>query len=231
MTDGILLVDKPAEWTSFDVVHYVRKIIAVHENRKPKNVKVGHTGTLDPLATGLLILLLGRYTKRAPELIKLDKVYEVTMRLGMISTTGDGEGVLTHVSVDRPSERTLRAALERFTGERSQVPPAYSAVKVNGRRAYALARAGKSFEIEPRKIAIYALELQTYHFPIATFAARVSSGTYIRTLVQDIGEDIGTGAHTSGLRRTSIGEFHLKDAVSVAELTPTAIAANLFQTP
>src|SRR5580704_17050835 len=136
---GVLLVDKPAGWTSFDVVNYVRKIVATAEDKKPKHVKVGHTGTLDPFATGLLVLLIGKeYTRRASELSKLDKTYELTMRLGQTSTTGDPEGEITSVSETVPSLETLQQAVEPFRGPISQVPPAYSAIKVNGQRAYKL---------------------------------------------------------------------------------------------
>ena len=180
------MVDKPSGWTSFDVVNYVRKIVATHENKKPKQVKVGHTGTLDPLATGLLVLLLGAYTKRAPELTKLDKTYEVTMKLGETSTTGDDEGEKARMSEYQPTEAEIKETLQKFTGELMQTPPAYSAVKVGGQRAYKLARAGKPVEIEPRKVTVYKIELTKYGYPSAEFTAEVSSGTYIRVLVEDI---------------------------------------------
>src|SRR5476649_2320405 len=136
---GLLLVDKPVAWTSFDVVNYVRRIVATAEGKKPKNVKVGHTGTLDPFATGLLILLIGKdYTKRAGEFSKLDKTYEVTMRLGQTSTTGDPEGEITPVSDNQPTKTELKTALEKFVGEIDQIPPAYSAIKIDGQRAYKL---------------------------------------------------------------------------------------------
>src|SRR3954464_11531286 len=134
---GILLIDKPAGWTSFDVVNYVRKIVAGAEGKKPKQIKVGHSGTLDPFATGLLILLIGKeYTKRAAEFSKLDKTYEVTMELGKASTTGDPEGEITAVSNTVPTPKQLQEAAERFRGQITQVPPAYSAIKINGQRAY-----------------------------------------------------------------------------------------------
>ncbi|HET7320425.1 MAG TPA: hypothetical protein VFI84_02455, partial [Candidatus Saccharimonadales bacterium] len=137
---GILLVDKPAGWTSFDVVNYVRKIVATAEGKKPKNTKVGHTGTLDPFATGLLVLLVGKeYTRKAGKLSKADKTYEVTMRLGQVSTTGDPEGMITEVDGLQPSREDLENVLLKFTGVIEQIPPAYSAIKVNGQRAYKLA--------------------------------------------------------------------------------------------
>src|SRR6185369_14725401 len=132
---GILLIDKPSGWTSFDVVNFVRKQAAAALGKKPKNTKVGHTGTLDPLATGLLVLLVGKeYTRRATELTKLDKTYEVTMRLGVTSTTGDEEGEKTAVSTTVPIKEAVLGALDAFQGQIMQVPPAFSAMKINGQR-------------------------------------------------------------------------------------------------
>lgn len=216
---GILLVDKPAGWTSFDVVNYVRKIVAQAEGKKPKNVKVGHAGTLDPFATGLLVLLVGKeYTRRAGEFSKLDKTYEVTMRLGQTSSTGDPEGEITDVSDVVPSREALQQAIEKFTGEIEQVPPAYSAIKVNGQRAYKLARAGKEVVLEPRKVTINSLELIEYHYPEVKLMADVSSGTYIRSLVEDIGQVLDTDAYTKNLRRTAINKFSVQKAVLVEEV-------------
>ncbi|HSW79503.1 MAG TPA: tRNA pseudouridine(55) synthase TruB [Candidatus Saccharimonadales bacterium] len=212
--NGILLIDKPSGWTSFDVVNYVRKMVAIAEGKKPKNVKVGHTGTLDPLATGLLVLLIGNYTKRALELSKLDKTYEVAMRLGQTSTTGDREGDITEISDTKPEHTDIEDVLQKFTGEIMQTPPAYSAVKVNGQRAYKLARAGKSVDIEPRKVTIHQIELKKYEYPAAEFMAAVSSGTYIRTLVEDIGKELGTGAYMTDLRRVNVGQFSINNAES-----------------
>jgi tRNA pseudouridine55 synthase len=138
---GLLLVDKPKTWTSFDVVNYVRKMVAAHEGKKPKHTKVGHTGTLDPLATGLLVLLVGKeYTRRAGEFSKLDKTYEVTMKLGETSTTADDEGEKTAVSDTVPTEKAILGALEGLQGHIMQVPPQFSAMKIGGQRAYKLAR-------------------------------------------------------------------------------------------
>jgi tRNA pseudouridine55 synthase len=224
--DGLLLVDKPSGWTSFDMVAKVRGIIK-HETglKKPK---VGHTGTLDPLATGLLVLTIGSYCKRAGEFSKLDKVYEVTMRLGTTSTTGDEEGEKTHVSDAQPPEGTVRAALQTFVGEIEQVPPAFSAIKVNGQRAYKLARAGKEVVIEPRKITIYSIEFTGYTYPDVTFTTKVSSGTYIRTLVQDLGQTLATGAYMPALRRTQVGEFQIASAVAIAELVPAQLENSIL---
>lgn len=216
---GILLVDKPAGWTSHDVVNYVRKMVARVEGKRPRQVKVGHTGTLDPFATGLLVLLIGKeYTKRAGELSKLDKTYEVTMRLGAVSSTGDPEGELTPVSGTIATEKALKEALKRFTGQIEQVPPAYSAVKVNGKRAYKLAREGKEVKLEPRQVTIHRLELVDYTYPEARLLTDVSSGTYIRSLVEDIAQLLGTGAYTTALRRTKVGNFELQKAITPDDL-------------
>lgn len=234
--NGILLIDKPAGWTSFDVVNYVRKIArqsALTESYKvhkvksdqtlnfeafklstplPK-VKVGHTGTLDPLATGLLILLIGKeYTKHASELSKFDKTYEVAMRLGETSTTGDAEGKITFVSNKQPTQQEVERVLQKFTGEIMQTPPVFSAMKINGQRAYKLARAGKEVKLEPRKVKVYRLQLTGYRYPEVKFAAEVSSGTYIRSLAEDLGKELATGAYMSGLRRTKVGKFDIKGA-------------------
>jgi tRNA pseudouridine55 synthase len=214
---GILLVDKPTGWTSFDVVNYVRRLVATAEGKKPKSVKVGHTGTLDPFATGLLVLLIGKdYTKRAGEFSKLDKTYEVTMRLGETSTTGDPEGEISPISGRKPTETELKTALKKFVGTIEQTPPAYSAIKVNGQRAYKLARAGKEVKIEPLKATVNSLGLIDYSYPEAKLVAGVSSGTYIRTLVEDIGQFLGTGAYTTALRRTQVGKFIVEDSIPPA---------------
>ncbi|MBC7582055.1 tRNA pseudouridine(55) synthase TruB [Aeromicrobium sp.] len=216
---GLLLVDKPKTWTSFDVVNYIRRIVATVEGKKPKNCKVGHTGTLDPLATGLLILLIGKeYTRRAGELSKLDKTYEVTMKLGETSTTADDEGEKTVVSDTIPSERTVREALQSLQGQIMQVPPAYSAMKINGQRAYKLAREGKLVELEARPVTIHFNTLTSYDYPFVKFTSRVSSGTYIRSLVTDLGKMLETGAYMSDLSRTSIANYQLTNAIKVDDI-------------
>ena len=235
---GLLLVDKPAGWTSFDVVNYVRRIVATVEGKKPKNCKVGHTGTLDPFATGLLVLLIGKeYTRRAGELSKLDKTYQAIAELGRVSTTGDTEGELTQYNdniVDpgspfttAPTTPEVEAALTQFIGEIDQIPPAYSAIKINGVRAYKLARDGKEVIIEPRKTTIHSLELINYIYPDVAFKTEVSSGTYIRTLVEDFGVALGTGAYTAELRRTTVGKYSIADAIQVEGMTPELLEANL----
>lgn len=220
---GLLLIDKPTDWTSFDVVNYVRRIVATAEGKKPKNCKVGHSGTLDPFATGLLILLVGKeYTRQASEFSKLDKTYEITMRLGQISTTGDPEGEVTAISNEVPDVTTIETALAGFRGPIQQVPPAYSAIKIDGVRAYKLARAGKEVIIEARPVTIHRLELVSYNYPEVKLIADVSSGTYIRTLVEDLGRVLSTGAYTIALRRTIIGTYTIDAAVNV-EIVKQAI--------
>ena len=226
---GILLVDKPAGWTSFDVVNYVRRIVATVEGKKPKNCKVGHSGTLDPFATGLLILLIGKeYTRRASEFSKLSKTYEMTMRLGQTSTTGDPEGELTDVSDYQPSREDIEQALHQFRGDIQQIPPAFSAIKVNGVRAYKLARDGKEVIIEARPVTIHRLELLDYTYPEVKLVADVSSGTYIRTLVEDLGQVLNTGAYTTVLRRISIASDLVASAVNVKQLNSENIVQQLI---
>lgn len=211
--DQILLIDKPKGWTSFDVVGKIRSELRKQTGQK---VKVGHAGTLDPLATGLLIVLVGKFTKQQDSFMKQDKVYEVEMKLGQTSTTADEEGEKTDVSAMRPSEQEIYESMESFVGTISQIPPAYSAIKINGQRAYKLARAGKSVEIEPRKVTVYSIDHLKYDYPIVSFTTKVSSGTYIRSLVTDIGDMLGVGAYMTNLRRTAIGEHSIKDAKSIS---------------
>jgi len=224
--DGILLIDKPSGWTSFDVVAKVRGM--ARKETGQKKFKIGHTGTLDPLATGLLVLVLGSYTKRVPELSKADKTYKVTLRLGQTSTTGDEEGEKTVTSDAEPAEDEVLAALKQFIGDIQQVPPAYSAIKIDGQRAYKLARAGKEVNLEPRTIKIYSIADIEYEYPALRFTAKVSSGTYIRTLAEDIGKALKTGAYMSDLRRTEVGDFTIGKAAQMSVLTPGTIEQNLL---
>lgn len=230
--DGILLIDKPKGWTSFDVVAKVRGIVRSELrkiNPQLKNYKVGHTGTLDPSATGLLVLCLGKATKMVPTMIKHDKTYEVEMTLGATSSTGDQEGVITKGGDMLPvSENELRRVLKTFVGEQLQVPPAYSAVKVDGKRAYELARAGKDVKLAPRKVTIHSAALNLYAWPIVTFTCNVSSGTYIRTLVEDIGAKLGTGAYMSNLRRIVVDTYEIKKAIPIADITIETIEKNII---
>lgn len=214
------MIDKPSGWTSFDVVKKVRNL----SNER----KVGHTGTLDPLATGLLILTLGPACKRAGEFVKLSKSYHVKMKLGYKSETGDAEGRLEPISNRRPSLDEIKAVLKTFLGKQTQTPPKYSAIKVRGVPAYKRARRGEEFELKTRPIEVKLIELISYKYPLVEFKTDVSSGTYIRTLVEDIGEQLKTGAFTSSLCRTQIGHFRVDDAVKVSSLDKTQIERRLI---
>lgn len=202
-----IFVDKPSGMTSFGAVARVRRILSEREGHK---VKVGHTGTLDPFATGLLILLAGKATKKAPELTKLDKVYEATIRLGEVSTTGDPEGEISKSGI-APTRAEIDAVIPQFLGKIQQTPPAFSAIKVNGQRAYKLARAGKEVEMPSRIIEIYSLDILSYEAPELKIRTHVSSGTYIRTLAEDIGKALGCGAYCSALRRTQIADYKIDE--------------------
>jgi tRNA pseudouridine55 synthase len=228
--DGILLVDKPKGWTSFDAVNKVRRIVQHSElnTTNKKRFPVGHTGTLDPMATGLLVLLLGKYTKKAPELTRLAKTYSVTMRLGQTSTTGDEEGEKTLTSDRKPSKEEVEAVLRQFVGDIMQTPPAYSAIKIDGQRAYKLARAGRVPDLKPRPVRIESIVLTNYLHPHVDFVAEVSSGTYIRSLVEDAGEALGTGAYMSGLRRLTVGKFRITEAITPDQLTPQLISERVI---
>lgn len=218
--DGLILIDKPKDWTSHDVVAKLRGLLKKSAGHK---VKIGHTGTLDPLATGLLVLCVGSYCKRAQEFSKLDKIYEVTMCLGQTSTTGDEEGKKTNISIHQPSLAEFNHTIEQFVGTIEQVPPIYSAIKVNGKRAYQMAREGKEVKLEPRQVAIYSISNVQYAYPTATFACHVSSGTYIRSLVEDIGKVLKTGAYMSDLCRTQVGNFKLINANQIPDLVPELV--------
>lgn len=219
MTDGILLVDKPADMTSFGVVARVRRILTEQNGMK---TKVGHCGTLDPFATGLLILCVGKECKNAGEYMKHDKVYEATIRLGQTSSTGDPEGEVTNVSDEQPSREEVEQTLKKFIGEIKQTPPAHSAIKIDGQRAYHLARAGKEVEIPERTVTIRSLELVDYTYPELKIRTHVSSGTYIRSLAQDIGETLGIGAYCTQLRRTSIADWDVEHAQTLGQLGVTS---------
>lgn len=214
--NGTLLVDKPAGWTSHDVVAKVRSVIRAQTGQK---VKVGHAGTLDPAATGLLVLLLGSYTKKAGNFSKLDKTYEAEITLGATSTTGDTEGKITPKIVrsdkKRPNLEEVGAVLSQFEGQIWQTPHQYSAIKVGGHRAYKIARLGKEVKLEPRQVTVHRLQVTEYEYPKLKIVTEVSSGTYIRSLAEDIGQKLGTGAYLSKLRRTEVGKFSIKDALKM----------------
>ncbi len=224
--DGMLLIDKAEAWTSFDLVAKVRSLIRSKTGLK---VKVGHAGTLDPLATGLVIILIGKYTKKAELLTKKDKTYEVSMKLGEISTTGDSEGQISQVSKDIPSQKDINKTLDKFVGELNQIPPVYSAIKINGVRSYKLAREGKTVEPKPRPVTIYSIDKVNYKYPEIDFVTRVSSGTYIRSLVEDIGQSLGVGAYTTKIRRSSIDNLNVREAVTINDLNKENIQDHLIK--
>ncbi|MDR0980137.1 MAG: tRNA pseudouridine(55) synthase TruB [Candidatus Nomurabacteria bacterium] len=259
----MILIDKPAGMTSFGVVARVRRVLTARENSERaargeaavKRVKVGHTGTLDPFATGLLILLTGKMTRESGRFLKLDKVYLATLRLGATSTTGDPEGEITLTPVDLapvanccPEDTTagrlapllaeqssansprsafgatnshgaeqLRLVLRAFIGKIRQVPPIYSAIKIGGRRAYDLARKGLVPEMPEREIEIYSIEVVKYAYPELILRVHCSSGTYIRTLAEDIGKKLGVGAYLTALRREKIGDYSVENAKKLTD--------------
>lgn len=200
----MILIDKPAGISSFGVVAKVRGYL---RNECGHKVKVGHTGTLDPFATGLLILLSGKMTKKSNEFLKLDKEYLADLKLGFKSSTGDPEGEIEKVDDRVPDAKEIEDILQTFIGEIEQIPPKYSAIKINGQRAYKLARKGVDFEMPVRRVIIYNIDVLEYEYPRLVIRCRVSSGTYIRTLAEDIGLKLGVGAYLTALRRTKIGEY------------------------
>ena len=216
MEDRVILVDKPAGISSFGVVAKVRAHLRDEFGHK---VKVGHTGTLDPFATGLLILLSGKMTKKSNDFLKKDKVYEAALKLGYTSTTGDPEGEIERNTTVQPELNTIQSCLQSFLGEIEQTPPRFSAIKINGERAYKLARKGEDFEIPSRKVEIYSIEILDYNYPELKIRCHVSSGTYIRTLAEDIGKALGTGAYLTALRRTKIGNYKIEDAQALTDFT------------
>lgn len=217
--DGILLIDKPSEMTSFGVVARVRRVLSKQAGKK---VKVGHTGTLDPFATGLMILVIGKECRNAGHYTKLDKTYEATVRLGQTSSTGDPEGEITEVSGQQPTREEVEQVLAQYTGEITQRPPIYSAIKVNGQRAYKLARDGQEVEIPTRQVMVHTLELIEYSYPEVKIRTRVSSGTYIRSLAEDIGTTLGTGAYCTQLRRMRISDWAVEQAQVLTDFGVTS---------
>lgn len=212
--DELILIDKPAGMTSFGVVARIRRVLSKQTGKK---VKVGHCGTLDPFATGLLLLCTGKECKNAGTYMKHDKWYDATIRLGEISTTGDPEGEVTPVNNTQPMREEISQVVQQFTGDIQQRPPVFSALKVNGVRAYRLARDGKEIELPLRTVTIYQLDVLEYSYPELKIRVHVSSGTYIRSLAVDIGSALGTGAYCTALRRTSIASWDVAQAKTLAD--------------
>jgi tRNA pseudouridine55 synthase len=218
IVDGYLLIDKPRGWTSFDIVNKIRFLAADELGVRPRSLKVGHAGTLDPLATGLLIVLIGSHTKKQAEFMKQDKTYEAEVHLGQTSDTDDSEGSKTFVSDRRPEQEEVEQNLKAFVGKIEQIPPQFSAIKIGGKAAYARARAGQKVELKSRQVKIFSIEDISYKYPRVSFVCRVSSGTYVRSLARDFGAKLGTGAYLSSLKRTQVGEYSLKNAVDIKKL-------------
>lgn len=208
---GVLVVDKPIGITSHDVVQIVR--------RGTRIKRAGHTGTLDPRASGVLVILLGPAVRLSEYVSAEDKRYQAVIQLGKKTDTYDEEGTITGTSPVEISTEKFEEALKGFIGEIEQVPPPYSAVKVNGRKAYEMARKGEEVELEPRIIHVHDLELLEWDPPQALVDVHCSSGTYVRSLANDLGEVLGCGAMLAGLRRTKSGKFTLKDAIPLRKLT------------
>ena len=217
--NGILIVDKPRGPTSADVVAEVKR--RLRGDRDAAQIRAGHTGTLDPMATGVLPIALGEGTKLAPFLLAEDKAYEGELELGVTTSTLDAEGEVTgRADATRVTRGALIAALASWIGEKQQIPPMYAAIRQGGKRLYELARAGIEVDREPRSVRIDRLELLGFDPPRARFAVACSKGTYVRSLVRDIGEALGCGATMTALRRTAAGAFTLADAVPLAEIAP-----------
>ncbi|MGN6293372.1 MAG: tRNA pseudouridine(55) synthase TruB [Chitinophagaceae bacterium] len=207
----VLLINKPLRWTSFDAVRKIRNLIKIK--------KVGHAGTLDPLATGLLIVCTGKFTKKINEYMAKEKEYTGSFTLGATTPTYDLESEPGNFqSLEGITEEKIKAATSSFVGEIMQVPPAHSAIKIDGKRVYELARKGVEVKIDPRKITIHEFGITAIELPVVHFRVVCSTGTYIRSLANDFGAALGCGAYLSSLCRTRIGEFTLDNAITPAEL-------------
>ncbi len=204
----MLLINKPLQWTSFDVVQKLRYLIKIK--------KIGHAGTLDPLATGLLIVCTGKFTKKINEYMAQEKEYTGTFTLGAVTPTYDLESEPENFKAfDHITTEEINAATLKFTGDIEQVPPAHSAIKVGGKRVYELARQGIEVKLEPRKVTIKEFEIVKIELPLIHFRVVCTTGTYIRSLAKDFGVALGCGAYLSSLCRTRIGEFSVKDAYTI----------------
>ncbi len=222
VVSGVLVVDKPVGLTSHDVVQIIRRGTGIR--------RAGHTGTLDPRASGVLVILIGPAVRLSEYVSASDKRYQATIRLGASTDTYDAEGaVMDSTDVNEISEEGFDEILQKFVGEIEQVPPPYSAVKVKGRKAYDMAREGEEVELEPRMIQVYSLEVLEWAPPEAVIDVYCSSGTYVRSLAHDLGKELGTGAHLVGLRRTKSGRFTLRDAVPLRRLQEAFDAGNWYK--
>ncbi|GDX44652.1 tRNA pseudouridine synthase B [Bacteroidota bacterium] len=208
----VLLIDKPLTWTSFDAVKKIRILTGVS--------KVGHAGTLDPLATGLLIICTGKFTKKINEYMAAEKEYTGTFTLGATTPTYDLESVpVPKTDYNQISKEKINSTTQQFTGAILQIPPAHSAIKKSGTPAYVLARKGKEVKMDPRPVTISLFEITAIQMPVVQFKVVCSTGTYIRSLANDFGEALGCGAYLSSLRRTRIGTFNVDDALTIEKFT------------
>lgn len=220
----VLLIDKPTDWTSFDVVNFTRSLIK-RFHQIPK-LKVGHAGTLDPLATGLLILCTGKMTKSIQEFQDQDKVYTGTIKLGMTTPSYDLESEADATfPTENISPEMIEHARQSMLGEQMQMPPIYSAIKIDGKRAFLYARKNKDVKLEPRAIRINQFDVDTDRFPEIDFVVGCSKGTYIRSLAHDFGKALNNGGCLSALRRTHIGEFNVENAWTIEKLKQAIIDA------
>jgi tRNA pseudouridine55 synthase len=222
VVSGVLVVDKPIGLTSHDVVQVIRRGTGIR--------RAGHTGTLDPRASGVLVILIGPAVRLSEYVSASDKRYQATIRLGSSTDTYDAEGTVTSsASVEDITEDYFNEVLQHFVGEIEQVPPPYPAVKVQGRKAYDMAREGEEFELIPRIINVYSLEILEWALPEVVIDVYCSSGTYVRSLANDLGKELGTGAHLVGLRRTKSGRFTLRDATPLRRLQEAFDAGNWYR--
>jgi len=212
----ILLFDKPLHWTSFNVVSKVRALLRYRLGYK--KIKVGHAGTLDPLATGLLIVCVGKATKRSGQLQMHEKEYVATLRLGATTPSYDLETPINQeYPIDHITPEMVHETLKGFIGPQMQIPPLFSAKSVDGGRAYKLARRGVDLELEPAPVTIYNLQVESFLLPNLTLRIHCSKGTYIRSLARDVGKTLGSGAHLVSLRRTASGKYRVHDAITLDE--------------
>lgn len=210
----IFLLDKPLDWTSFQAVNKMKYKLK-REFNLPKKFKIGHAGTLDPRATGLLIVCTGKFTKKIPEIQDAPKEYWTEIKIGAQTESYDTEKPeILHQDFSHITEDDVKNTLDKFLGEIEQKPPVFSAIKIDGARAYNLARAGETVEMKSRKTTIFYIEDIKINFPLISFTVGCSKGTYIRSLAHDIGQELGVGAYLTQLRRTKIGEYSIEDATS-----------------
>ncbi|WP_295222297.1 tRNA pseudouridine(55) synthase TruB [uncultured Chryseobacterium sp.] len=210
----IFLLDKPLDWTSFQAVNKMKYKLK-REFGLPKKFKIGHAGTLDPRATGLLIVCCGKFTRKIPEIQDAPKEYWTEIKIGVQTESYDTEKPeILHRDISHITEEQVKTALEKFIGEIDQTPPVFSAIKIDGKRAYDLARAGAEVEMKSRKTTILYIKDVKIEFPLVSFTVGCSKGTYIRSLAHDIGQELGVGAYLTQLRRTKIGEYSIENATA-----------------